>query len=103
MSKMYKAHETAVNEKVAIKLIKSEITVDNITIERFRIEFIFARKIRQKNICQMYDLNTDEGACYITMEYFSDQNLKGLIRHSGRLAVEERRSGDSTLHSRIVR
>lgn len=81
---MHKALDTTVNEKVAIKLIKSEIAVDKDTIERFRNELKFARETRQKNICQMYDLNTDEEACYITMEYVSGQDLKGLIRHSGR-------------------
>src|SRR4030042_224924 len=47
-----------------------------------------ARKIRHKNVCQMFDLNTSEGTYYITMEYVSGQDLKGLIRQSGRLAVE---------------
>jgi len=88
MGRVYKALDTEVNEKVALKLIKPEVALDKETIERFRNELKFARKIRHKNVCQMFDLNTSEGIYYITMEYVSGQDLKGLIRQSGRLAVE---------------
>jgi tetratricopeptide (TPR) repeat protein len=88
MGRVYKALDTQVNEKVALKLIKPEVALDSETIERFRNELKLARKIRHKNVCQMFDLNTSEGIYYITMEYVSGQDLKGLIRQSGRLAVE---------------
>jgi len=88
MGRIYKALDTEVNEKVALKLIKPEVALDRETIERFRNELKLARKIRHKNVCQMFDLNTSEGTYYITMEYVSGQDLKGLIRQSGRLAVE---------------
>ncbi|HUU36894.1 MAG TPA: protein kinase, partial [Candidatus Desulfaltia sp.] len=88
MGRVYKALDTEVNEKVALKLIKPEVALDRETIERFRNELKLARKIRHKNVCQMFDLNTSEGIYYITMEYVSGQDLKGLIRQSGRLAVE---------------
>ena len=88
MGRVYKALDTQVNEKIALKLIKPEVALDSETIERFRNELKLARKIRHKNVCQMFDLNTSEGIHYITMEYVSGQDLKGLIRQSGRLAVE---------------
>jgi len=66
MGKVYKALDTDLKEKVAIKLIKPEVAVDKKTIERFRNELKFARKIRHKNVCQMYDLNREEGTQYIT-------------------------------------
>ncbi len=88
MGRVYKARDTEVNEKVALKLIKPEVAVDRDTIERFRNELRLARKIRHKNVCQMFDLNSHEGVYYITMEYVSGQDLKGLIRQSGRLAIE---------------
>ncbi|UCC41137.1 MAG: protein kinase [Candidatus Aminicenantes bacterium] len=88
MGKVYKALDTEVNEKVALKLIKPEIASDKKVIERFRSELKFARKIRHKNVCQMYDLNKEEGAYYITMEYVSGGNLKSFIRRAKRLDVE---------------
>jgi len=87
MGKVYKANDTDIKEKVAIKLIKPEISTDKKTIERFQNELKFARKIRHKNVCQMYDLNREEGTHYITMEYVEGENLKNMIRMSGQLGI----------------
>jgi len=87
MGKVYKALDTDLKEKVAIKLIKPEVAVDKKTIERFRNELKFARKIRHKNVCQMYDLNREEGTHYITMEYVHGEDLKRLIRKMGQMSA----------------
>ena len=86
MGKVYKALDAEVDEKIALKLIKPEIAADKKTIERFRNELKFARKIRHKNVCQMYDLGTAEGAYFITMEYIAGEDLKKLIRKMGFLS-----------------
>ena len=87
MGKVYKAHDNEIKEKVALKLLKPEISADNKTIERFQNELKFARKIGHRNVCRMYDLNKEEGSYYITMEYIEGQDLKGLIRQTGQLTV----------------
>ncbi len=87
MGKVYKAHDTEIKDKIALKLIKSEIAADKKMIERFRNELKFARKIRHKNVCQMYDLNREEGTYYITMEYVSGEDLKSFIRRARQLTV----------------
>ena len=87
MGKVYKALDTDLKEKVAIKLIKPEVAADEKTIERFRNELKFARKIRHKNVCQMYDLNREEGTHYITMEYVHGEDLKRLIRKMGQMSA----------------
>ena len=87
MGRVYKAVDTEVNEKIAIKLIKPEIAANKKIIERFRNELKFARKIRHKNVCQMFDLNKDKGSYYITMEYVSGEDLKTLIKKMGQLSA----------------
>lgn len=87
MGKVYKANDIDIKEKVAIKLIKPEISTDKNTIERFQNELKFARKIRHKNVCQMYDLNREEGTYYISMEYVEGENLRNMIRMSGQLGI----------------
>ncbi len=87
MGKVYKVLDTKIKEKVAIKLLKPEIASDKKTIERFSHELKFARKIRHENVCQMYDLNEEEGTHYITMEYVSGEDLKSLIRRVKQLTV----------------
>ena len=87
MGHVYKALDKEINEKIALKLIKPEIAADKKTIERFRNELATARKIVQKNVCRMYDLNRDKGSYYITMEYISGGDLKRLIRRTKHLPV----------------
>ncbi len=87
MGKVYKAVDTRINEKIALKLIKPEISSDSKTLERFGNELKLARKIAHKNVGRMFDINAEKGTHYITMEYVSGQDLKGLIRQSGYLAI----------------
>jgi len=88
MGKVYKVHDTEIKEKVALKLLKPEIASDEKTIERFRNEIKLARKIAHKNVGRMFDLGKAEGTYFITMEYVPGQDLKGLIRQTGKLAIE---------------
>ncbi len=87
MGRVYKATDSKINEKVALKLIKPEIASDKKTLERFANELKIARKIVHKNVGRMYDINEDKGTHYITMEYVSGQDLKGFIRQSGQMGV----------------
>ncbi len=87
MGRVYRVEDTKLKQEVALKLIKPEIAKDKKTIERFRNELKLARNIRQKNVCGMFDLGEAEGAHFITMEYVSGQDLKGLVRQTGQLAV----------------
>ena len=87
MGKVYKAHDTKIKEKIALKLIKPEIAKDKKTIERFSNELKLARKIRHKNVCGMFDLGEAEGAHFITMEYVSSEDLKSFIRRAAPLST----------------
>lgn len=88
MGEVYKVHDTEIKEKVALKLLKPEIASNKKTIERFRNEIRLARKIAHKNVGRMFDLGKAEDNYFITMEYVEGQDLKGLIRQSGHLAVD---------------
>jgi serine/threonine protein kinase/Flp pilus assembly protein TadD len=86
MGNVYKALDTKIKEKIALKLLKPEIASDKKTIERFSNELKFSRKIRHENVCQMYDLNEEKGTHYITMEYVHGEDLKRLIRKMGQMS-----------------
>ncbi|OGD19720.1 MAG: hypothetical protein A2Y69_06785 [Candidatus Aminicenantes bacterium RBG_13_59_9] len=88
MGRVYRAEDRKVREEVALKLIKPEIAADRKIIERFTNELRTARKIGHRNVGRMYDIGEDRGSHYITMEYVSGQDLKGLIRQSKRLSVQ---------------
>jgi serine/threonine protein kinase/Tfp pilus assembly protein PilF len=86
MGKVYKVQDTKVGEKIALKLIRPEAGLDGKTLERFSNELKLARKVRHKNVCQMFDLGEDRGTRYITMEYVHGEDLRQLIRKVGRLS-----------------
>ena len=69
MGSVYRVFDKKIEEEVALKLLKPEIASDKKTIERFRNELKFARKIGHRNVCKMYDLNEEEGINYITMAF----------------------------------
>jgi len=56
MGRVYKATDTKIKEKVALKLIKPEIASDKKTLERFANELRIARKITHKNVGKMFDI-----------------------------------------------
>ena len=87
MGKVYKALDTKIKEKIALKLIKPEIASDKKTIERFTEELRLARKISHPNVGRMYELMEVDGTHFITMEYIPGQDLKGLIRQSTQLGI----------------
>ncbi len=87
MGRVYRAVDKKLKEEVALKLIKPEIASDKKTIDRFSNELKFARKIAHKNVGRMYELLDEEGSHFITMEYVPGQDLKGLIRQTGQLAI----------------
>jgi serine/threonine protein kinase/DNA-binding NarL/FixJ family response regulator/Tfp pilus assembly protein PilF len=87
MGKVYKVIDIRIKETVALKLLRPEIAADQKIIERFRNELKFARKISQRNVCRMYDLNEEQGAHYITMEYVPGEDLKSMIKMTGHLSV----------------
>jgi serine/threonine-protein kinase len=87
MGEVYRVADQTINEEVALKVLKPEIAADKKTIERFRNELKFARKVSHRNVCRMFDLSEAEGTSYITMEYVPGEDLKSFIRRVGQLPV----------------
>jgi len=86
MGRVYKALDTKVGEKIAVKLVRPEIASDPDITARFRNEIRLARRITHRNICRMHDLGDDRGTLFITMEYVSGEDLKSMIRMTGGLS-----------------
>jgi serine/threonine protein kinase len=89
MGEVYRVRDTKLDEEIALKLLKPEISSDKIMIERFRNELKLARKITHKNVCRMHDFHEEEGTPFITMEYVAGDDLKSQIRKRGKFPIEE--------------
>lgn len=88
MGKVYKAFDTKVQEKIALKIIRPEIARDRTVIERFRNELKLARQITHPHVCRVFDIGEDGGTPFLTMEYVPGKNLALMIRMTGPLAPE---------------
>jgi serine/threonine protein kinase/Flp pilus assembly protein TadD len=87
MGNVYRVLDKKLNEEVALKVIKPEISSDDRTIERFSNELRLARKIGHKNVGRMFELMEDDGTHFITMEYVAGEDLDSFIRRSGQLTI----------------
>ncbi len=88
MGEVYRVFDNKIGEEVTLKLVRPEIAADRKTIERFRNELKYARKISHKNVCRMYDLHDEEGTPYITMEYVPGEDLKSMMAMTKQLSAE---------------
>jgi len=86
MGRVYKVYDTKTKEKIALKLLKPEVSADAEAIERFGNELRFARRISHRNVCRMYDLGEEKGTHYITMEYVPGEDLKNMLRMMGQMS-----------------
>jgi serine/threonine protein kinase/Tfp pilus assembly protein PilF len=87
MGRVYKVFDTDIKEKIALKLVRPEIALDKETVERFSNELKLARRISHRNVCRMFDLGKADGVIFITMEFVPGEDLKKLIRKTGRLGA----------------
>jgi serine/threonine protein kinase len=56
---------------------------------RFKQELILARKVTHKNVIRIFDLGQASGIRFITMEYIEGQDLRSLVRTTGKPTPEE--------------
>jgi tetratricopeptide (TPR) repeat protein/tRNA A-37 threonylcarbamoyl transferase component Bud32 len=87
MGRVYKVQDTDIKEKVALKLLRPEITLDKETVARFSSELKLARKISHRNVCRMFDLGRAEGMTFITMEFVPGEDLRSFIHRSKQLNI----------------
>ena len=85
MANVYLAEDIELGRRVAIKILNDRYANDELFVERFRREAKSAAGLSHPNIVSIYDRGEAEGTYYIAMEVIEGQNLKELIRRSGRL------------------
>jgi serine/threonine protein kinase/dienelactone hydrolase len=88
MGIVYKAEDTKLKRRVALKFLPSELIQDKEAKERFILEAQTAAALAHPNICTIHEINEEDGEYFIAMEYVEGQNLREKL-HEGPLEVEE--------------
>ena len=89
MAEVYLAWDTILNREVAIKILKSDMSDDDVALERFKREAGATTKLTHENIVDVYDVGDDGDKHYIVMEYVKGYTLKQLIKKRGAIPYKE--------------
>ena len=89
MADVFLAVDTILNRQVAIKILRSELGTDAVSVLRFEREAQAATALSHPNIVEIYDVGEYKGHHFIVMEYVPGKTLKETIRKRGGLLTEE--------------
>src|SRR3954453_1404939 len=89
MSTVYRAFDSVLERRVAVKLMHREIAADTDQLERFRREARRVPQLPHPHIVGVIDAGEEDGRPYIVFEYVEGETLKDRIRRMGRLPVDE--------------
>jgi serine/threonine protein kinase len=88
MGMVYRAHDRMLDETVAIKVLRAELTGTTEASQRFLSEIKLARRVSHRNVCRIHEYGEDGTFRYISMEFVEGTDLKQLLRDTG-LSIDE--------------
>ena len=83
MGKVYLAHDTVLERKVAIKMLPENVQHQPQARERLRREALAAAALDHPFICKIHEVGEDEGRSFIVMEYIEGRTLNRVARDGG--------------------
>lgn len=85
MSTVYLAEHVRLGRKVALKILSSELALDEGFRTRFERESQLAASLDHPNIVPVYDAGEVDGVAYIAMRHIDGRDLGSLLAEDGRL------------------
>lgn len=88
MGEIFAAVHVETHRRVAIKLLRSPHSRDQVSRERFRREAQATSRLVHEHIVEILDFGVDpEGTCYLVMELLYGEDLERTLRREGRLPL----------------
>jgi TolB-like protein len=89
MGAVYRAHDRALGEVVALKVLVQRGPPSRVASERFRAEVRLARRVTHTHVARVHDLGEHGGRLYFTMECVEGDTLRAALRARGRFTLAE--------------
>ena len=89
MGNVYRALDTELDEVVALKMLRHELSQRDDVVERFRREVKLARRVTHRNIARVYDIGESEGEKFLTMELIDGPSLAERLAERRALPLAE--------------
>jgi tRNA A-37 threonylcarbamoyl transferase component Bud32 len=87
---VYLAQHPIIGRKAALKILKREFSLDEVTIARFMYEARAANALQHPNFVDVTDVGRlPDGLPYLLMELLDGENLGARLRRVGRMALDE--------------
>ncbi|HEY4360647.1 MAG TPA: serine/threonine-protein kinase [Bryobacteraceae bacterium] len=82
MSHVYRAKDTVLGRRVALKILTEAGAADAEAKARFLMEARMASNISHENIISVYDFGEDRGRPFIVMEFLEGESLRDAIKNN---------------------
>ncbi len=89
MGAVYLARQVSLDRLVALKVMNRRWAKSPVFVARFMREAYAAAQLVHHNVVQIYDVGTDKGINYFSMEFVEGQSLGQLLKKQGKLPPEE--------------
>lgn len=83
MGQVYLAEQVSLKRKVALKILRRDLSLDERALKRFEAEAQAVAAIVHPNIVQVYLIDQWEGLRYMALEYVEGRNLREFVARKG--------------------
>ncbi len=85
MGEVHEVVDEVLGERVAIKLLREDLSHKRDAQARFTDEIRLARRVTHHNVCRVFDVGTDGPRVFFTMELHRGETLASYLRREGPL------------------
>jgi serine/threonine-protein kinase len=89
MGIVYRAYDRALEEEVALKVLRPDVASVADLTRRFRSEIKLARRVRHRNVCGIHEYGQDGPIHFIAMELVAGEDLKRQLQAHGPMPPSE--------------
>src|SRR5450755_4634826 len=80
MGEVYRARDTRLDRTVAVKILPSHLSSNPEAKQRFDREARTISSLSHPNVCQLYDVGSQDGTSFLVMEYLEGETLADRLR-----------------------